>query len=149
MDIKPPFSWAKEALVVLFRGLPGHFVLVGGGALYWIYHSPRLSVDLDLKPVHPAQKNLLHQMVVVLRKRISACGCSVAGCHSHLSGHWPGRGRPRSGRWFHSTLRIELVSLSPIGGNGKHLLQERFVPVGDHCHAGYSSASYSPRPPPF
>src|SRR3954463_14244480 len=65
---------AKEALVIVFRAFPGQFVLVGGGALHWIFHSPRFSVDLDLKPVQPPSRGLLKQMAVVLTRHLSPVG---------------------------------------------------------------------------
>lgn len=111
---------AKEVLVILFRALPGRFVLVGGGALHWIYHSPRLSVDLDLKPL-PPEKGLLPQIEAVLKKRLPAVAAQwgIALRCENLPNEQAVRllaeGRP--------VLRIELVSLVPVGGKEKHLLQ--------------------------
>src|ERR1051325_5479818 len=68
---------ALEVLVILFRAFPGQFVLVGGGALHWIFKSPRLSADLDLKPVGRVKENLLPKMVEVLNQKIPAVALSL------------------------------------------------------------------------
>jgi hypothetical protein len=112
---------AKEILVILFRFFPGDFVLVGGGALHWIFHSPRLSLDIDLKPLHPAQKNLLRRMADTLTEKLSPIAGSlgvVIVCRADDDAQAvrilvDGR----------SALHVELASLTPVGGKEKHLLQ--------------------------
>src|ERR1019366_7042278 len=111
---------AKEVLIVLFRSFPGDFVLVGGGALHWIFHSPRSSADLDLKPLHP-RKHLLERMAEVLDKKLSAVAASLGASiasradSATQSVRISVNGRP--------ALQVELVSLPPVTGREKRLLQ--------------------------
>lgn len=112
---------AKEVLVALFRAFPGHFVLVGGGALHWIFQSPRLSLDIDLKPLHPAKKNLLRQMADMLTEKLSSVAISLGVtvvCQADEKAQAVRilvDGRP--------ALHVELASLVPVSGKEKHLLQ--------------------------
>src|SRR5258708_22554121 len=119
MDIIPQL--AKEVLIVLFRGFPGHFVLVGGGALHWIFHSPRFSADIDRKPVNPPQEDLLQRIASVLAKKLSPVAVPLGvtiTCHADPAAQAVRiqvDGRP--------ALQVELVSLAPVTGKEKHLLQ--------------------------
>src|SRR5689334_22979081 len=119
MDIAS--SLAKEVLIVLFRAFPGHFILVGGGALHWILHSPRLSVDIDLKPVHPPAEGLIQKMAAVLGKALPPLavplGLSVE-CQAD-----PDAQAVRILVDKRPVLTVELVSLAPVTGKEKHLLQ--------------------------
>jgi len=111
---------AKEVLVVLFRSFPGDFVLVGGGALHWIFHSPRLSADIDLKPLHP-RKQLLEQMAAILGEKLSPLAAS-----SGASMTCKADAQTQSVRIFvkgRPALQVDLVSLTPVTGREKHLLQ--------------------------
>src|SRR5579871_4912857 len=67
---------AKEVLIILFREFPGRFVLVGGGALHWIFHSPRLSVDIDLKPLSPTKESFIEEIRAALEKQLSLTATS-------------------------------------------------------------------------
>jgi predicted nucleotidyltransferase component of viral defense system len=112
---------AKDVLVILFRAFPGHFVLVGGGALHWIFHSPRLSLDIDLKPLHPKQKNLLRRMADTLTEKLSSVAVSLGVaivCQADDEAQ-----AVRILVDGHSVLHVELASLTPVGGKEKHLLQ--------------------------
>ncbi len=112
---------AKEALVILFRRFPGDFVLIGGGALHWIFNSPRLSVDIDLKPLHPKKRRLIEQIATALSDELpavlsplgKAVTCSALPDEEAVQVRLDGR----------PALRIELVSLAPVTGKEKHLLQ--------------------------
>jgi hypothetical protein len=112
---------AKEVLVILFRSFPGHFVLIGGGALHWIFNSPRLSVDLDLKPIHTPPPDLLKKMAAVLHQKLKPLEASlgaVISCEIEDEGEAVrvlADGRP--------VLQIEIVALAPVTGKEKHLLQ--------------------------
>src|SRR5689334_16414814 len=110
---------AKEVLIILFRSFPGRFVLVGGGALHWIFHSPRLSVDIDLKPVRPEKEDLIRQMAAVLTRKLPPItlplSLSVA-CQVDLEAQALRvlvDGRP--------ALRVELAPITPVTGKEKHL----------------------------
>lgn len=118
---------AKEVLIVLFRAFPGRFFLVGGGALHWIFNSPRLSADIDLKPAQPATRETIREIRDVLAKRLPAAvlplGLSVA-CEAD-----PEAQAVRILADGRVVLRVELAPLTPVTGREKHLLQ------GDSLHS--------------
>ena len=112
---------AVEILIILFRAFPGRFILVGGGALHWVFHSPRLSADIDLKPIEPAPRGLIHSMAQALGKKLpsfaAARGFSIA-CKADEKAQAVQilvDGRP--------VLRVELAPLAPVTGREKRLLQ--------------------------
>jgi hypothetical protein len=114
-------SLAKEALIILFRHFPGQFVLVGGGALHWIFQSPRLSVDLDLKPISPPDDGLIIRIAETLEKELAAItiplGVRISSRPNPKDQAIQILVDDRPG------LHIEFVALVPISGKEKHLLQ--------------------------
>jgi hypothetical protein len=114
-------SLAKDVLIALFRYFPGQFVLVGGGALHWIFNSPRLSADFDLKPTRPLPDGFISKMAETLSKKLAptAARLGVAlSCEPDPQAHGiriRADGRP--------VLHIELALLAPVTGKEKHLLQ--------------------------
>jgi hypothetical protein len=114
-------SLSKDVLVALFRAFPGDFVLIGGGALHWIFGSPRLSVDLDLKPVKGARAGLLEEMAGALNARLvpaaQRLGVTIA-CRADAEA-----GAVKIEVNHRPALQVELVELAPITGKEKHLLQ--------------------------
>jgi hypothetical protein len=112
---------AKEVLIVLFRAFPGHFVLVGGGALHWIFHSPRLSVDIDLKPLQPPTKNFFKELAAALNRELApwaahqriVISCEIDAAAQAIRVLMDGR----------SALHVELAALALAGAGEKHLLQ--------------------------
>jgi hypothetical protein len=113
---------ASEILVILFRAFPGRFVLVGGGALHWIFHSPRLSADIDLKPIRPGRENdVIREISEVLSEKLpsvaAALGVTVK-CRAD-----PGVPAVRILVDGRVVLRVELASLTPVTGREKHLFQ--------------------------
>jgi hypothetical protein len=111
---------ARDVLVALFRQFPHYFVLIGGGALHWIFHSPRLSLDIDLKPLKPSDR-LLGDMRDALRKPLALFSARegftldieiepTADALIIVSDQRP-------------VLRIELVSVAPVTAGEKHLFQ--------------------------
>jgi hypothetical protein len=111
---------AKEVLIILFRSFPGRFVLVGGGALHWAFHSPRLSADLDLKSVRPSKDDIKEIFAALDRKlplATASLGLTIT-CQIDPEAQAVrilADGRP--------VLRIELAPLTPVTGKEKHLLQ--------------------------
>lgn len=113
---------ASEILIILFRAFPGRFVLVGGGALRWIFHSPRLSADIDLKPARPANEDaVIREIAEVLSKKLPSLavplGVTVV-CRTDPDS--PAVRILADGR---IVLRVELATLTPVTGSEKHLFQ--------------------------
>ncbi len=114
-------SLAKETLLILFRSFPGEFVLVGGGALHWIFHSPRLSLDIDIKPLQAPTKDFLIDLASVLERELDSwaaeyqttVACQVEESNQAIRILLGGR----------TTLHVELAALAPVTGKEKHLLQ--------------------------
>jgi hypothetical protein len=106
---------SREALLILFRTFPG------GGALHWIFRSPRWSFDLDLKPLGATDRRFLEDVSEALSKQLVPLGLSLGVAISCLVDE-PAQcvriladGRP--------VLHVELATLAPVSGSEKHLLQ--------------------------